>query len=361
MFTLEEAFKAVQGRKEFVVKETTDTICFDYVIITDDSFDDPQYGWIRRNFRGITFCKRTGRLLSLPFHKFYNVGQNEESQFQLHQHKKASIYEKLDGSMIHFYKKIDEELVASTCRSPENVQSKDALEFAKSDKILLANILSTIDNDMTPIFEWVAPHNQIVCYYQEPRLVYLCSRDKKSGQYIFENNYTDRAAKIDIPFSDILKHKTIKNMEGFVCHLECGTLLKVKTEWYLERHHAVDLLTRPKYKAYEIALNNLIDDVIGLAGISYRDILRDIKKEVDDDIIHSRRLLENMFQDLYKQVENDAPENRRKKFVSLCRDNQGFPALMAMFSKKDPDKFIRKQLLDHYIKKYPERIMKNDI
>jgi hypothetical protein len=107
MFTLEEACESIQGRKEFVVKETTDTICFDYVIITDDSFDDPQYGWIRRNFRGITFCKNTGKLLSLPFHKCQNVNQNEESQFHLHQHKKASIYEKLDGSMIHFYMKND--------------------------------------------------------------------------------------------------------------------------------------------------------------------------------------------------------------------------------------------------------------
>lgn len=361
MFTLEEAYKAAQGRKEFVVKETTDTICFDYVIITDDSFNDPQYGWIRRNFRGITFCKNTGKLLSLPFHKFYNVDQNEESQFHLHQHKKASIYEKLDGSMIHFYMKNENELVASTCRSPENIQSNDALRFAKSDANLLSNILNTIENNLTPIFEWVAPHNQIVCYYEQPRLVYLSSRDKKSGQYVFENNYADKAAKIDIQFCDIVKHKKIKNMEGFVCHLECGTLLKVKTEWYLERHHAVDLLTRPKYKAYEIALNNLIDDVIGLAGVSYRDILRDIKKEVDDDIINSRRVLENIYKDLYKQVENDDPESRRKKFVSLCRDNYNFPALIAIFSGKDPDKFIRKQLLEHYSKKYPERIMKNDI
>jgi hypothetical protein len=40
MITLEQAQAAIEGRKEFVIKQTENTICFDYIIITDDSFSD---------------------------------------------------------------------------------------------------------------------------------------------------------------------------------------------------------------------------------------------------------------------------------------------------------------------------------
>lgn len=360
MITIEEAYEAIKGRKEFVVTQEQYTISFDYIVIMNDSFTDEKYGWIRRNFRGITFCKNSGKLVSLPFHKFYNVGQNEESQFNLHKHKKASIYEKLDGSMIHFYKNCNDDLVASTCRSSKNVQSRDALEFVNKNPELSRMIRNSIDNNFTPIFEWVAPHNQIVCYYAKPRLVYLNSRNRDNGNYIFEETYNDKAKKYNIDFKNILNNVDGIGIEGYVCHLECGTILKVKTPWYLERHRSVDLLTRPKYKVYELALGNAIDDIINLAADAYKDTLKQIQNEVAEDFIAMKYGIQEEYKQIINAIGLENPDIR-KIFALKTKNHKYFPAFMALISGKEPDSFIKKWLLEDYTKKYPERIMRSDI
>ena len=90
MFTLKEAYAAFADRTEFVVKQTENTICFDYIVVLSDSFasenaseDAKRKAWIRRNMRGVTFCRHTEELLSLPLHKFYNLNQNLESSYHL--------------------------------------------------------------------------------------------------------------------------------------------------------------------------------------------------------------------------------------------------------------------------------------
>jgi RNA ligase len=357
MFTLKQALEAIEGRQEFVTKELEHTLAFDYVIIKDDSFSDPKFGWIRRNFRGITFCKVTGNLLSLPFPKFFNINQNTESQFILHKNKKATIYEKADGSLIHFYRKMNGELVASTCRSPESLQAKEALDFVNKNQRLLYYILDSIDNGLTPIFEWCAPHNQIVVHYKNARLIYLMSRFRDNGNYLFEEKYEDRVTKFDLSFSEVLNNTNKTEFEGYVCYLEDGNVFKIKTPWYLERHKSVDLLTRPRYKSYEISLDGYMDDVIALSPEGHQTIFREIDNEVKNDILETRLALEKEFEELNAQLNNDCMEDYRKRFALAAKESANFPALMQLLSGKSPDGLIKKKLLGRYIEKYPGRIM----
>lgn len=356
MITLKQALAALQGRNEFVTKETKDTICFDYVVIKDDTFDDPEFGWIRRNFRGITFCKYTGELISLPFPKFFNLNQTQDSQFVDHKHKKATIYEKVDGSMIHFYKNYYGKLVASTCRSSENTQSQESLQFVSNDASLLDNINASINNGFTPIFEWCAPHNQIVVHYSQPRLVYLMSRSKIDGSYLFENKYADRVSVYNIDFCEILNNTDRTHFEGYVCHLEDGNIFKVKTPWYMERHKSVDLLTRPKYKAYELSLNGYMDDIIALSPDGHKEIFINIDREVKDDIIEYHSSLNEEF-DLLSKQHTQAGVIDRKGFALAAKDNLNFPALMQMVSGKNPVVYIKKKLLEKYERLYRNKIM----
>lgn len=358
MFTLNQAFKALEGRQEFVIKELEDTIAFDYVVIKDDTFSDPHYGWIRKNFRGVTFCKFTGKLLSLPFPKFFNINQTAESQFLLHKNKKATIYEKVDGSLIHFYRKKNIKLVASTCRSPESLQAKEALDFLNNNQRLLHYVLDSIDAGLTPIFEWCAPHNQIVLHYKEPRLIYLMSRFRDNGTYLFESKFEDKAQRFEIPFYEILKNVNKTEFEGYVCYLEDGNVFKVKTPWYLERHKSVDLLTRPKYKSYEISLDGYMDDVIALSPEGHKTIFREIDNEVKNDILETKLSIEKEFEELTKKLDNDCMEDYRKRFAMAAKESQNFPALMQILSGKSPDSLIKKKLLEKYCEKYPTRIMK---
>ena len=356
MITLGQAVAALQGRNEFVTKETQDTICFDYVVIKDDTFNDPEFGWIRRNFRGITFCKHTGGLISLPFPKFFNLNQNQESQYIHHKNKKATIYEKVDGSMIHFYKTINNNLVASTCRSSESTQAKEALQFALNNDKVFTQINNSIDNGYTPIFEWCAPHNQIIVFYNKPRLVYLMSRHRETGKYLFETDYSDKASVFEINFSDILNNTDKKDFEGYVCHLEDGNIFKVKTPWYLERHKSVDLLTRPKYKAYELSLNGCMDDIISLSPDGHKEIFINIDREVKDDIIKFNSELIQEFETLSKKFSHSGVIDR-KEFAMATKGHANFSALMQMVSGKNPDTFIKKKLLEKYELLYPLKIM----
>jgi len=356
MFQLEQVYDALKGRDEFVTKELKDTICFDYIVIKDDSFNDPVHGWIRRNLRGVTFCKHTGNLLSLPFHKFYNINQNEESQFINHKNKRASIYEKVDGSMIHFYRKTDGELVASTCRSPETLQAQQALAFALNDVKLLNFITESIDNNLTPMFEWCAPHNQIVVQYDQPRLVYLMSRFKDNGNYLFETKYEDRVQKYDFKFSDVVLNNNKTNFEGYVCYLEDGNVFKVKTSWYMERHRCVDLLAKPKYKIYECALDGIIDDVISTSPVGHQRIFMDIDSEVKNDLLAERLKLEEEFESLIGRF-SDAGVDFRKNFALEAKKSPNFSGLMLIFGGKSPDSVLKKNLLKRYVDKYPMKVL----
>lgn len=53
---------------------------------------------IRRECRGLIFDAQTGKLLSRRFHKFFNIGQNEENASEkLNWNDEYVVVEKYDG------------------------------------------------------------------------------------------------------------------------------------------------------------------------------------------------------------------------------------------------------------------------
>ena len=355
MINLQDVYESIKDRKEFVTKETDSTICFDYIIIMDDSFSDSKYGWIRRNLRGITFNKKTNELLSLPFHKFFNVNQNEECQYNDLKNKNAQVYEKLDGTMIHCFL-LENKLIASTCRSFENIQSHDALAFIEKNPVFKDLIVRSILDGLTPIFEWVSPVNQIVIHYAEPRLVYLMSRNRSTGLYVFEEKYEDKAKKYDIDFKKIMDYVAETGIEGYVCHLDDGNIVKVKTPWYLQRHRSVDLLTKPKYKVYEVVLDGYVDDILSLAPENHRKILQEIKHEVEFDMLKFKSDLENEHECILNSLDNSDLEIR-KNYVLEAKKSKNFSGLMQVFSGKNCDSYVKKMLMEKYTSLYPMRII----
>jgi len=375
MFTLKEAYEALVDRTEFAVKQTKDTVCFDYIIVLSDSFlpednseEAKRKAWIRRNMRGVTFCLHTQEILSLPLHKFYNLNQNPQSAFHLYQNQQATIYEKLDGSMIHFYL-LKGDLVASTCRSIDTVQAKEALSIAQNNTKLKNEILESIQNGLTPIFEFVSPKNQIVVQYNQQRLVYLISRNRKTGKYIFEDKYSDKAKVFNIAFPYIFDFLNIKEFEGYVCHFENGEILKLKTPWYVERHRAVDFLIKPLYKLYEVALDGYMDDIIGLAADSYKHKLTLIHDEVQKDILNHKKEIQNNFDNLIislgtqHQSLNDRLQDKahRKKFVQCVKDSkQDISIMMCLYQGQEFDKILKKKLLENYTAQYKVKIWEDN-
>lgn len=368
MFKLDDAYKAIDGRKEFVAKQAGDAVVFDYVITTPDSFEPSKSeiatlgpdaarrsAFMRRNFRGITFDRRSGELLSLPLHKFFNVNQNEESRFDLHRDKAATIYEKLDGSMIHFYR-IDGRLVSSTCRSPDSEQAIAAMTLAK-DKRLTDRIGRSIDRRLTPVFELCAPWNQIVVRYEEPRLVYLVSRSMDTGAYVSEDGYEDRARTFDFRFSEVMGMLDGENHEGYICHLDDGCILKVKTPWYMAKHRSVDLFMKPAYFVYEAALDGVMDDIISSCPENYRQRLREVWREADEDFLTLKKSIEEANRLITDRVMSKHGGLDRKTIVEEVRasDPGNFAEHMVLLNGKSLDEMLKKRLMEGYRAKYREK------
>lgn len=329
MFTLTEAYEALNGHDEFAVKVYDGKVSFDYIVILPGSFNatedetrhrayllweqaggpvsDSEQFWLqaekdvkrfaqlRRNFRGVTFDIVTGEMISLPLHKFFNVNQIPETQYDVIKHHDAVIYEKMDGTMIHFFLH-NGNLEAATCRSTHHPYAHESLLLAKKNNID-GMIVEAINKGWTPVFEYVAPHNQIVVQYTEPRLVYLISRNRKLGHYFYDDSYLDRASKFEFKFGQVFNNLDHTEFEGYVCHLP-NMVVKVKTPWYMERHRAVDALMRPAYKLYKIVFDGLMDDLIAIATEPYKPALRKIYEEAQRDLLKEKRRIEEKFAEL---------------------------------------------------------------
>ena len=326
MFTLSEAYEALNGHDEFAVKVYDGKVSFDYIVIFPSSFDSSEeeirhrayllweraggpvtdsaqywlqaerdikrFAHLRRNFRGVTFDVATGEMISLPLHKFFNVNQIPETQYDVIKHHDAVIYEKMDGTMIHFFLH-NGKLEAATCRSSQHPLAHEALALSKQLNID-GKIIETINSGWTPIFEFVAPHNQIVVQYPDPRLVYLISRERQSGNYHFDDSFADKARRFEFKFGQVFNNLDCTEFEGYVCHLP-NMVVKAKTPWYMDRHRAVDALMRPAYKLYQIVFDGLMDDLIAMATEPYKPALRRIYEQAQRDLLNEKIRIEAEF------------------------------------------------------------------
>jgi T4 RnlA family RNA ligase len=356
MFTLSQALEALNGHTEFTVKRYDGVVSIDYIVIFPGSFDATEqeirerayYLWdnagrpagdevdfwlqaeqdcrrfatIRRNFRGVTFDEQTGEIVSLPLHKFFNVNQTPETSFEKIKHRTATIYEKLDGSMIHFFIHPQrQELQASTCRSSLTPQAQEALKLAHKQGLKGVLEKSILDG-WTPIFEYVAPNNQIVVAYPKPRLVYLISRNRHTGEYRYDwKAYPDKAQSYEFTFGDIFSQVNREEFEGYVCHLHMDDgkvmLVKAKTPWYMERHRAVDALMRPAYKLYGVVFQGVMDDLIALAADRFKPALTAIYEEAQRDLLNERLRLEAEFADLTEKLDSEPVVAPPDKYAQL--------------------------------------------
>ena len=91
----------IEGRKEFRVMEKEGYTVIHYMVALEETFkwdeNDPIGSAIRRECRGISFDKE-GKLICRKYHKFFNVGEKEETQLnKINLYEPHIVLEKLDG------------------------------------------------------------------------------------------------------------------------------------------------------------------------------------------------------------------------------------------------------------------------
>ena len=81
--TIQDVLPHIEGCTEFRVMEKDWYSVVNYMVSLEETFrwdsDDPVGSTVRRECRGLIF-NREGELVSRPYHKFFNVGEKEETQ-----------------------------------------------------------------------------------------------------------------------------------------------------------------------------------------------------------------------------------------------------------------------------------------
>jgi len=274
--TITDVLPAIEGRDEFIVAERDGFVVINYNVGFEDTFtiDDNDLmvnygraipkGVMRRECRGIIFYP-DGRLMSRPFHKFFNVGEREETlMHNIDLSRPHVIMEKMDGSMIrsldiHGNTRLGTKMgVTDTSNAAERIATGE--QFA----CLRVNML----RGTTLLTEYVSPENRIVIEYDKPELVLLAARDNRTGDYLDLSTVGD-----DFPFrvvptygsvdgsldEYIERQRGLEGREGDI--IAVGNMrYKIKNDWYVRIHKVKDKIRTDRH-ILALLLENELDDV----------------------------------------------------------------------------------------------------
>lgn len=339
----------IEGRDEFVVAEREGYTVINYVVAMADTFDmtgpDDLTGAIRRECRGLIFDD-DGYLMSRPFHKFFNVNEREETQTgAVDMSQPHVIMEKMDGSMIRPIL-VDSYLRLATKMGVTNVAMDAEAWLAAQDPSLKEWMRQCVKDDVTPIFEWVSPFNQIVLAYEEADLVYLGTRDNTTGAYVMDTScqftFVPCYGSVEGNITDYIeRQRGAEGREGDIIRFADGHMLKVKNDWYVRIHKTVDRITFDR-NIVDLIINENVDDVVPMLPQVQADRVRDFEvrfwtafKQKENRLYGLRIAAHQTYEDDRKRI--------ALEFVPTLEDKADAAFIFRMVGGSD----IRELMLEH--------------
>lgn len=351
----------VQGNSQIRVKlcETTGHTVVCYMLQDEDTFAG-EHEHYERECRGITFGP-DGTVSSRAMHKFFNIGQREDVEaHNLRWQDVDRIMEKRDGSMITPV--LVNGLVK--CKTKKSFTTKEA---TLADQVIAATeggtlwIQAALRCGYTPTFEITTPKYPIVVLYKTDELTLLHVRENVSGRYLTEaeikslqppfpmvENQMQKFTALGVPANivswDLLKKyaEETEGVEGLVIQFKSGDMVKCKTKWYCDLHHAVTF-TRWRDIARAVVADKS-DDLKGAFALTGRSIEPII--QVEHKIAQRIRVVENAVE---QHVGNGRVLNRTPKDMALAlRDHELFGLIMRAFRDQEVNymEFYEKNYLD---------------
>ncbi len=282
----------------FIVKEKEGVIYINYKHLAPEVFPPVvDYGTaVRREFRGIAFDAETGKIISRPFHKFFNLWERDEEGSIL-ESDEYWIEEKLDGSMIRPIPTADGFRLATKAGVTDIAMMAESYIADKPDYIHV--IKRQISQNQTPIFEYVGPHNKVVLDYGED-LILLAIRDNFTGQYIdfIPDLFWTLGINVRRDLDEVFLSG--EDQEGVVVCQPDGHRQKVKTEWYLQRHKAKELLSNER-RFVRLYLDDGIDDVLPLLSSEDKQKTMDLLSDISSAIKESAKNLDTEYEWVRRQ------------------------------------------------------------
>jgi len=197
-------------------------------------------------------------LIALPMPKFFTYEENPEtSKIDFSKIKRAFL--KPDGSLISSYIHIDGSIGFKTKKLPYQKSFTDLINSVLNDEYRAE--LTALTQTHTIDFELTSPKNRVILSYDTVTLHVLKARSRETGEFLdiyteeFAKQYSEIAKNLVKPMDiQILKDLDAKNknldihgIEGVVIEMDDGTMMKVKTVYYLSQNRFANIQDFSKY------------------------------------------------------------------------------------------------------------------
>ncbi len=308
--------------------------------------------------RGLTFVfNKDGSLYKrfVLLEKFFNLNQVPNSMYSVvKDYKIRYVNNKEDGSIASFIQLPNGKIIGRSKMGFDNDQANGINKIYKTNPDVKSFVEWCMNNDIVPIFEYVAPHNRIVLRYSLEELILLRLRDNKTGRHIDIKDHLDKIASIKIaPFEDdhtlddlIEKSKTEAEREGWIVQFDNDHMVKIKTDWYCQRH---GLLTNDIYREHIIIgyiLDDKIDDILGQipedekeAHSRIQKIISIVKRALNKKVIE----IQSSYNDFVK-----SGSDKKDYAINHRLGNENFPFVMNMDKAEKLKVMSKEEILDIY-------------
>lgn len=256
-----------------VNKQSNGSTIICYNISNGESFINA----IEKEARGIAFDSN-GKIVSRPLHKFFNLAERQEVQPNvLDWTSMVAGFDKMDGSMITTGM-IDGQFFAKSKKSFKSDVAVSAESFVSTNQKYYDFTKYCVNANLSPIFEFTSPQHRIVLRYDVENMTLLHVRDNFTGEYLMPVEKEILANKFNIPVNkplfgngfdlpELLKSlNTVEGIEGYVIQFANGEMVKVKTKWYMNLHHAVTFVRERDIA--RLVIEEKIDDYIAYVSLN---------------------------------------------------------------------------------------------
>lgn len=333
-----------------------ETLSVAYNISDRNTFKDP----LACEARGITFDKETGNIIGRPLHKFFNLGEREDTlKNNVNFSDIFSIWDKIDGTMISLHR-VNGNLAVKTKKSFLSNEAKRATQFlSKPENQNILKFCNELVDEFTPVFEFTDPENTIVISHKKMDVVLLHVRHIKTGSYIPYND-PDLTALVEkynvkrlsplnlkqtekgtLDIDSVLEDlKVIEGIEGYVMQFNDGRMIKIKSDWYNAQHRAeAGLRERDVVKMF---LDGTLDDVKGALKTDGYDITK--LESIESNVLAELNKMETYITEKVEllkgldmksaalKINNEMPNNPLNGFVLISLRGKE-PDLMTYFER----------------------------
>lgn len=329
-----------------------------------------------REARGIILSKETFEFISLPFIRFFNLGEVSSDFFDF---ESAYVQEKLDGSVIGLYWDFTQEKwcvqTSGTAEADVPVSNLNydltfqelfwiAANNAGFDQEYVNNILN---KNYIFVFELQSKYNRVVVKIDEPTLTLLTIRDRKTGKEIPLEQLKSFTGDLNlnvidsIPFSEygsleaiktIVEEKGGQEFEGFVLVDKNHNRIKVKSKEYVRLAFLQNSMSKKivsKKNIIQIILQNEQDEVIAVFP-EHKQLFVEVENKINDYVIKINKTWNVIKNHFNIKSEKDYQYIVRKSLVDFLNkelNDRGIQFSFGFFmglldgKKYDPEAYIK--------------------